>query len=63
MASRKAFRHFEYLRWRAHSDGLERLEQLANYLKRRTRGTITKLEYDTWQSLLPAKPDHSDAGS
>lgn len=63
MASRKAFRHFEYLRWRAHSDGLERLEQLANYLKKRARGTITKLEYDTWQSLLPAKPGHSDAGS
>ena len=55
-ATRKAFRHFEYLRWRAQADGLERLSELAGYLKRRPRGTQTKLEYDTWQDLLPPKP-------
>ena len=58
MASRKAFRHFEYLRWRSQADGLERLAELAQYLRTRPRGTITKLEYDTWQNLLPPKPDH-----
>lgn len=57
IATRKAFRHFEYLRWRAQPEGLERLAQLAVYLKNRARGTITKLEYDTWQSLI--KPEHT----
>ena len=58
-ASRKAYRHFEYLRWRANPEGLERLSQLASYLKGRARGTITRLEYDTWHSLLPPSPTAS----
>jgi hypothetical protein len=53
MATRKAFRHFEYLRWRAQPEGMARLAALAEYLKKRARGTATRLEYDTWQSLLP----------
>ncbi len=60
MATRKAFRHFEYLRWRAQPDGLGRLAQLASYLKNRPRGTLTKLEYDTWQDVLPPKPGRTD---
>ena len=57
-ATRKAFRHFEYLRWRADPDGLGRLTRLAEVLRNRTRGTATRLEYDTWQDLL-TKPEHT----
>lgn len=57
-ATRKAFRHFEYLRWRSEPDGLERLSRLAEFLRNRKRGTVTRLEYDTWQDLL-AKPEHT----
>ena len=53
-ATRKAFRHFEYLRWRGDPAGLDRLAQLAALLKNRPRGTVTRLDYDSWQSLLPA---------
>lgn len=56
LATRKAFRHFEYLRWRAEHIGLQRLDQLASYLKHRPRGATTRLGYDTWQDLLD-KPD------
>lgn len=56
-ATRKAFRHFEYLRWRTESSGLQRLDQLAAYLTHRPRGTITLLAYDTWHSLLDSKPN------
>jgi Zn ribbon nucleic-acid-binding protein len=51
-ASRRAFRHFQYLRGKADSESLERLAQLANALSRRGRGAAIQLEYDTWQSLL-----------
>ena len=51
-ASRRAFRHFEYLREKADSESLERLELLAQALKRRGRGATIQLEYDTWQTLL-----------
>jgi hypothetical protein len=54
-ATRKAYRHFEYLRWRGESAGLERLTQLATFLAKRPRGTVTRLEYETWESLL-SKP-------
>jgi hypothetical protein len=51
-ATRKAFRHFEYLRWRGEADGLQRLDRLAQALKnRRTKATI-RLDYDNWQGLL-----------
>jgi hypothetical protein len=52
-ATRKAYRHFEYLGWRGDPAGLDRLTQLAIFLKSRPRGTVTLLDYDTWQSLLP----------
>jgi Zn ribbon nucleic-acid-binding protein len=57
LATRKVFRHFEYLRWRAESSGLQRLEQLAAYLNHRPRGTTTRLEYDGWQDLLDDNPN------
>ena len=51
-ATRKAFRHFEYLRSRGEPEGLERLGRLAHVLKdRRTQATI-RLDYDNWQRLL-----------
>ena len=56
VATRKAFRHFEYLRWRAESSGLQHLEQLAAYLKQFPRGITTRLEYDAWRDLLHDKP-------
>lgn len=52
-ATRKAYRHFEYLRWRGDPAGLDRLTQMAIFLKRRPRGTVTVLDYDTWQNVLP----------
>jgi hypothetical protein len=55
-ATRKAYRHFEYLRWRGEPAGLERLTQMASVLKDRAPGTLTRLDYDTWQSLLPSPP-------
>jgi Zn ribbon nucleic-acid-binding protein len=51
-ATRKAFRHFEYLRWRNDPTGLQRLELLAAYLKSRPPGSATRLEYDTWLELI-----------
>ena len=51
-ASRRAFRHFEYLRGKADTESLERLSRLANVLKNRGRGGAIQLEYDTWQDLL-----------
>ena len=51
-ASRRAFRHFEYLREKADSESLERLERLAQALRRRGRDAAIQLEYDTWQTLL-----------
>jgi hypothetical protein len=51
-ASRKAFRHFEYLRWRGEPAGLDRLDQLATRLKARPPGIVVRLDYDTWHELL-----------
>jgi hypothetical protein len=50
-ASRRAFRHFEYLRWRQDPAGLARLDRLGSVLRDRQRSAI-RLEYDTWESLL-----------
>lgn len=52
LASRRAFRHFEYLRGKGDRDSLERLSRLAASLKKRGRGGAVQLEYDTWQQLL-----------
>ena len=51
-ASRRAFRHFEYLRGKSDADSLDRLGRLAGALKSRGRGGAVQLEYDTWQELL-----------
>lgn len=51
-ATRKAFRHFEYLRWRGDSAGLERLNRLARALHDVQPGAIVRLDYDTWQQLI-----------
>ena len=51
-ASRRAFRHFEYLRGKSDAESLERLGRLADALKNRARGAAIQLEYDTWQTLL-----------
>jgi hypothetical protein len=56
-ASRRAFRHFEYLRDRAEAAGLDRLDRLAAHLKARARGENTHLDYDTWYELIGEKPD------
>jgi hypothetical protein len=51
-ASRRAFRHFEYLRGKADTESLARLGRLAEALKSRSRSGAIQLEYDTWQELL-----------
>ena len=51
-ASRRAFRHLEYLRWRQERDGLGRLSKLAEVLHAGAVGGIVRLEYDTWEQLL-----------
>jgi Zn ribbon nucleic-acid-binding protein len=53
-ASRRAFRHFEYLREKGDTQSLERLGKLAAALKTRGRGAAVHLEYDTWHRLLEA---------
>jgi hypothetical protein len=53
-ASRRAFRHLEYLRGKGDADSLGRLERLASALNKRSRGAAVQLEYDTWQKLLEA---------
>jgi hypothetical protein len=50
-ASRRAFRHFEYLRWREDATGLARLNRLAAALRARGRVGAARLEYDTWDEL------------
>jgi hypothetical protein len=50
-ASRRAFRHFQYLREKADAAGLRRLERLSTALKRRGRGAAVELHYDSWQKL------------
>jgi Zn ribbon nucleic-acid-binding protein len=50
--SRKAKRHFEYLRWRAKASGLNRLDSLARALHARRPGARVHLEFDTWQQLI-----------
>lgn len=51
-ASRRAFRHLEYLRQKADAESLARLDKLAARLRSRARGATVQLEYDTWQSFL-----------
>lgn len=51
-ASRRAFRHFEYLRGKGDTDSLERLDRLAAVLRQRGRGAAVQLEYETWQRLI-----------
>lgn len=53
-ATRRAFRHFEYLRGKADNESLDRLGRLANALRKRGRGAAVQLEYDTWQRLIEA---------
>ena len=53
-ASRRAFRHFEYLRGKGDPDSLERLQKLATALNKRGRGAAVQLEYDTWHKLIEA---------
>ena len=50
-ASRRAFRHFQYLREKADSESLARLGRLSSALRQRGRGAAIELEYDTWQEL------------
>ena len=56
-ASRKAFRHFEYLRWRGEPDGLDRLDRLAHVLRERPSRSAIRLDYDSWHQLL-GPPSH-----
>jgi hypothetical protein len=58
-ASRKAFRHLEYLRWRGEPEGLHRLNRLAHVLKDRRRRATIRLDYDNWQRLLELPHDES----
>jgi hypothetical protein len=51
-ASRRAFRHLEYLRAKGDSEGLDRLARLAAALHARGRGAAIRLEYDTWETLV-----------
>jgi Zn ribbon nucleic-acid-binding protein len=53
-ASRRAFRHLEYLREKGDPESLDRLAKLAAALKKRGRGGAVHLEYDTWHRLLEA---------
>ncbi|MBA3270531.1 MAG: hypothetical protein H0T71_08445 [Acidobacteria bacterium] len=50
-ATRRAFRHFEYLRNKSEPEGLARLARLAAALHARGRGAAARLDYDTWQEL------------
>ena len=51
-ASRRTFRHFEYLRWRQDPDGLIRLAKLAAVLGDPLRVGAIRLEYETWAELI-----------
>jgi len=55
-ASRKAKRHFEYLRWRGEPSGLNRLDRLARALHRRRPGARVRLDFDTWHELIGTQP-------
>jgi hypothetical protein len=48
-ASRRAYRLFQYLRGKADSESLQRLDRLAQRLKARGRGAAVHLDYDTWE--------------
>lgn len=62
-ATRKAFRHFQYLRWRAERDGLTKLERLATLLHGSPAGANILLEYENWEQLIiPSKGDPELAG-
>jgi hypothetical protein len=50
-ATRKAFRHFEYLRGRGEAEGLAKLERLGQALRNRGRGGAARLEFDSWEQF------------
>ena len=50
-ATRRAYRHFEYLRWRQDPAGLAKLARLAAALKGHTPSSPIRLEYDSWEYL------------
>jgi hypothetical protein len=50
-ATRRAFRLFQYLREKADTESLQRLERLAERLKARGPGAAAQLEYDTWEEF------------
>lgn len=52
-ASRRTFRHFEYLRGKADAEAMARLQRLAATLHARERGAAIYLDYDTWDQLTP----------
>ena len=58
-ATRKAFRHFEYLRWRGEPEGLQRLDRLAQVLATPRKAATIRLDYDPWQDLLKPPFDES----
>src|SRR5688572_29180280 len=51
-ASRRAYRHLEYLRWRQEREGLAKLSRLAEVLRSGAYPGVVRLEYDTWEQLL-----------
>lgn len=55
-ASRKAFRHFEYLRGRGDAEGLAKLRRLGEALSNRRTTGAAKLEYDSWERLAGTSP-------
>jgi Zn ribbon nucleic-acid-binding protein len=59
-ATRKAFRHFEYLRWRGEPQGLLKLDRLAAMLRTRVTDRLVRLEYDTWHRFIePTAESHN----
>lgn len=59
-ASRRTFRHFEYLRGKADAQSLARLARLAAVLRSGGRGAAIQLEYDTWQKLIESEAPSCD---
>ncbi len=50
-ATRKAFRHFEYLRWRQEPAGLAKLARLAAALQNHKPKSPVRLDYETWEAV------------
>lgn len=55
-ASRKTFRHFEYLRARGEARGLDKLKRLGAALNQRVRTGAARLDFDTWESFAGTSP-------